>query len=542
MGLIERLRPEPPAKRFSLDQLIEQINFLGNNYPIGLQQTMTTGDKEEPDTSFVALTQNAYRSSGPVFSCILARAMLFSEARFQWQRLDNGRPGALFGNRDLRLLEEPWPNGTTGEMLWRAEQDVSLAGNFFLRLHRDRLWRLRPDWMTIVLGSRMDVENPAMAIDAEVVGYIWNPPGSQRGVTLFPEEIAHWSPIPDPIANYRGMSWLTPITREIEADHGATTHKGQFFKSAATPNLVVMPDSTVTYEEFKDFREDFAEQHEGAWNAYKTLFLGGGSTVETVGLDFEAMDFRRVQGAGETRIASAAGVPPIIAGFSEGLAAATYANYGQARRKFGDHFARPEWRSFSAAVAHLVRRPEAARLWYDDRDIAFLREDQGDEAEIRGKDATTIRALVEAGFDPDAAVAYVESGNVAALTGQHTGLMSVQLLPPDAGGTSNGDTGNGDGDGGDSGNDERNSGLDDVDGIDPLEAASLLQKLYLATPNKQVVSTDEARRLARRAGMDLDEALPDELTATSGDVGGGFLGSGDVEEPDDGATDAGNEA
>ncbi len=68
-------------------------------------------------------------------------------------------------------------------------------------------------------------------------------------------------------------------------------------------------------------------------------------------------------------------------------------------RKFGDHFARPQWRSFTAAVAHLLPRQEAARLWYDDRDIAFLREDQGDEAEIRGKDATTIRALVEAGFD-----------------------------------------------------------------------------------------------------------------------------------------------
>ena len=148
MGLITRFRPEPASNRFSLDELIEQINFLGNNYPIGLQQTMTTGDEEEADTSFIALTQNAYRSAGPVFACILARAMLFSEARFQWQRLENGRPGELFGTRSLRLLEKPWPNGTTGELLWRAEQDVSLAGNFFLRLHRGRLWlgRLGHRW------------------------------------------------------------------------------------------------------------------------------------------------------------------------------------------------------------------------------------------------------------------------------------------------------------------------------------------------------------------------------------------------------------
>jgi hypothetical protein len=30
--------------------------------------------------------------------------------------------------------------------------------------------------------------------------------------------VAHWSPIPDPLANFRGMSWLTPVLREIDAD------------------------------------------------------------------------------------------------------------------------------------------------------------------------------------------------------------------------------------------------------------------------------------------------------------------------------------
>lgn len=442
MGLLTRLRPTETTdpKRFTLDGLISQINYLGNTYPIGLQQTLTGGDTEEPDTRFTSIVQAAYRDSGIVFACILARAMLFSEARFQWQRIEKGRPGPLFGTPELETLERPWPNGTTGEMLWRAEQDVSLAGNAYLRKARGRLWRLRPDWVTIVLGSRMDVDDPALAIDAEVIGYIWKPTGqTSGGVTLFPEEVAHWSPIPDPLATYRGMSWITPIMREVSADRLAVIHKAKFFEKGATPNLVVMPDATVGYDEFKQFREDFSDQHEGAWNAYKTLFLGGGSKVESVGLSMKDMDYKMVQGAGETRIAAAAGVPPIIAGFSEGLEAATYSNYGQARRKFGDHFARPQWRSFTAAVAHLVDQPKVfdptatIRLWYDDRDIPFLREDMRDEAEIKGRDAATVRTLIEAGFDPDAAVAFTQTGNLSSLNGEHSGLTSVQLTPPDDG-------------------------------------------------------------------------------------------------------------
>ena len=85
-----------------------------------------------------------------MFGAILTRALMFSEVTFQFQALDDKH---LFGNPSLSLLEHPWPNGTTGELLVRMEQDVSLAGNSFLRglvPDADLLVRLRPDWVTIV--------------------------------------------------------------------------------------------------------------------------------------------------------------------------------------------------------------------------------------------------------------------------------------------------------------------------------------------------------------------------------------------------------
>jgi len=76
--------------------------------------------------------------------------------------------------------------------------------------------------------------------------------------------------------------------------------------------------------------------------------------------------------------------------------------------------------------------PDGAHLWYDDRDVSFLREDVKDQAEIQSVEAQTIKALIEAGFAPDDVVGAVRAGDLSRLVGKHTGLTSVQLQRPGA--------------------------------------------------------------------------------------------------------------
>ncbi|MEU8055705.1 phage portal protein [Microbispora bryophytorum] len=392
---------------------------------------------EDVENSFCGYVDGVYKSDGIVFAVIEARKLLFTEARFQFQQMNKGRPGDLFGTPELSILENPWPNGTTGELLARMEQDVSLAGNAYVVREGRRLRRLRPDWVSIVLTAP-----PDEAVQSDVAGYLYRPGGlgSKADPVLYlPNEVAHWSPIPDPDAQYRGMSWLTPVIREVMSDKAATLHKSKFFEHAATPNMVVSFKESVTEEQFDSYMEDLRAAHQGASNAYKTMFLAGGADVRVVGSDFKQMDFKAIQGAGETRIAAAGSVPPIIVGLSEGLASATYSNYGMARRKFGDHWARPQWRSVCASLSVLVNVPSGARLWYDDRDIAFLREDQKDVAEIQAQKAITIRQLVDAGYTPETVVAAVQAEDFSLL--QHSGLYSIQLQPPSTGADANSATG-----------------------------------------------------------------------------------------------------
>lgn len=432
MRRIDRLRGVQAEQRYGFPDLLAQMNsahLVGGSNPLGLQTTWGKNEALPIGNSFEGYVRNAYMSNGVIFAVSLARSLLFTEARFQWQRLNGGRPAGLFGTPDLSILETPWVNGTTGDLLGVMETDATCAGNAYIARLGNELRRLRPDWVSIILGSESGDPDD---ISTAPVGFVFwqGGPAKKKPITLLPSDVAHFAPNVDPLAPYRGMSWLTPIIREIQADGLATEHKAKFFENAATPNIAVSLDKALTPEAFERFVELMSQRHAGVDNAYKTLYLGGGAVPTPIGADLKQIDFKVTQGAGETRIAAAGGVPPVIVGLSEGLQQATYSNYGQARRKFADGWARPQWRKAAAALSSILPAQAGARLWYDDRDISFLQEDQKDAAEIQQADAVTVKTLVDAGYTPESVVAAVDGRDMTLLV--HSGLVSVQLQTPGA--------------------------------------------------------------------------------------------------------------
>lgn len=430
--------------------LYNTFSFGGFGFPFGLTGggvTQTIGGKasEMAPHTFVGLAANAYAANGPVFSCMLVRMLVFSSIRFEWQRMRDGKPSDTFANDpNLRILQRPWANGTTQDLLVRMIQDADLAGNAYITYDAEanELVRLRPDWMSVVLEPRMIrgglTERGGGQIGWRKIGFMYTEQGfgaDFNPVFLEPNQVVHYMPIPDPLSNYRGMSWLTPILREIRADHSMTRHHQKFFDNGATPNMIVKYEQGMTLDKIKAFKELMDEGNTGIENAYKTLHLAPGADPIPVGANMQQVDFKSLQGGGETRIAAAAGVPPVIAGFSEGLQAATYANYSQARRRFSDGTMHPLWENVAGSLESIMPRPgtrggDDVRLWYDAKDVPFLREDEKDAAAIQNTEALTITSLITAGYEADSVVAAVRSGDWRLL--KHSGLMSVQLLPPGA--------------------------------------------------------------------------------------------------------------
>jgi hypothetical protein len=427
MGLPEPQRSVVPLP---FDSWVSMFGLDGLGYPT-IRQTLQ-GTVEEIGPDFTGLSEGAFKRNGIVFTCMATRQLLFSQARFQFQELRKGVPGDLFGNETLSILERPWPNASTDDLLARAIQDVDLAGNFFAVRRPNRIRRLRPDWMTIILGSENEADTDAWDIDAEVIGYAYHPGGiyaDREPVLLTPEQVAHWAPISDPVAHYRGMSWLTPVIREIQGDSAARDHKLKFFENGATPNLVVSLDLDDP-DKFKRLVENMDNEYKGIANAYKTLYLAAGATATPVGSDMHQLDFKAITSAGEVRIINASGLHAVIVGASEGLQGSSLnsGNFTAARRLVADKTLRPLWQSFAGAIESIVPAPGGSRLWYDDRSIPFLADDVKDSAAVQAQQSSAIRQLVDAGFDPETVIDAIVAGDFKRL--QHSGLMSVQLLPP----------------------------------------------------------------------------------------------------------------
>lgn len=416
-------------KRFSVDDYMAMLTSGNFQFPVvGAGNGMAM---EKIENSFVGYVRQIYKSNGVIAAAMLARLMIFSEGRYAWQRLNkDGRPGDLFADSEMDLLETPWPNGTLGELLARMIQDVDLAGNFYAAREGKRLRRLRPDWVEIILTAA-----PDEAVESDIAGYKYMPGGTGEPVLYLPEQIVHWSPIPDPEAQYRGMSWITPVVREVLGDKQITEHKAKFFSNGATLQTVISLKESVKTEDFKKFVAMLAETHQGVENAYAPLVVGGGADVTLVGADLKQLDFKVVQGAGETRIAANSGIHPVILGLSEGLAGSSLndGNFRAARRLTADKTMRPLWRGAAGALQSVLKKPagQPARLALAERDVAFLREDRKDVAEISAIEAQMLRNLLDSGWTPETARAAVMAQDWSLL--EHSGLFSVQLQPPNSG-------------------------------------------------------------------------------------------------------------
>ena len=86
---------------------------------------------DEPlETSFASYVAEGYKQNGVVFAVILARMMLLSEVRFA-NRSDRTDELSRTG-RNLAVLNRPWANGRTSDLVARMEQDASLGGNAYV--------------------------------------------------------------------------------------------------------------------------------------------------------------------------------------------------------------------------------------------------------------------------------------------------------------------------------------------------------------------------------------------------------------------------
>jgi hypothetical protein len=379
-----------------------------------LTSTYGGPDREAVLPQWAAWGQQANASSAVVFAALYVRMNLFAEAVFQYQAKDDKH---LFGNTGLARLEEPFgPGTTTRDLLARMEQDVSIVGNAFIwdAPGEDRLVRLRPDWTTIV--SEL-VTVPGGGVYRQKVGYWVEPPKSvldQGKGQFYPaDEVVHWAPLPDPLADFKGMSWLTPAYRDVQGDDGMTQYKIKYLDNAATPNILIRYSQKLQPGTVDALRERMSARYGGAQNAFKTLILDQGADLTVVGNSLSQMDFSNVMQAGTERILADSMVPAVLVGLEPLRGAGR--GYQESLQKFANLWARPQWRSVCGALEQLGNTPAGNRLWFDTSDITALQDGEMERGQTALVKAQAVLACAQAGYTRDSAVKFVDSGDVTHL-------------------------------------------------------------------------------------------------------------------------------
>ena len=218
------------------------------------------------------------------------------------------------------------------------------------------------------------------------------------------------SPMPDPLAQFRGMSWLTPVMREVGADTAMTEYKIAHLQSGAMPGLVIKYPRRLSEPTVDRLRRRMQAKFGGPENAGKTLILDEGADVTVAGSTLEQLQAVAITEAGERRICSAAGVPLEVVGLKDG-------DYVAAMRRFADLWARPHWRMACASLQHLVKNvpPQGVRLWFDTDGIAALREGELTRAQAFLVRSQAVQSMVMAGFTRESVIAAVTAGDISQL-------------------------------------------------------------------------------------------------------------------------------
>jgi hypothetical protein len=378
-----------------------------------LTSTYGGPDREAVLPQWAAWAQAANASSAVVFAALYVRMNLFAEAVLQYQAKDDKH---LFGNTGLAKLEEPWPGGTTRDLLARMEQDVSVAGNAFIwdAPGEDRLVRLRPDWTTIV--SEL-VQVPGGGQYRQVLGYYVEPPKGvldQGKGQFYPAgDVVHWAPLPDPQADFKGMSWLTPAYRDVQGDDGMTQYKINYLNNAATPNILVRYSQKLNPGTVDALRERMAARYAGPQNAFKTLILDQGADLTVVGNSLSQMDFSNVMQAGTERILADSMVPAVLVGLEPLRGAGR--GYQESLQKFANLWARPQWRSVCGALEPIAAVPPGNRLWFDTDGITALQDGEMERGQTALVKSQALLALRQAGYSRESGVEFIGSGDVNVL-------------------------------------------------------------------------------------------------------------------------------
>lgn len=212
----------------------------------------------------------------------------------------------------LTALADPNPfmSGLTMRMLTCLYRD--LIGETFLLKERmggilTGFWPIPPHWIRVT---------PTPQRPSYMVGYR----GWQDDI---PETEIIWTTDANPENPYgRGRGFGTALSYDIDINQYSNKHIAQWFYNGARPEMAITMEG-LSQDEILRVRQDWQNQHQGFWRAFKTHFTNHKMDIQQINQSFSDLGVVELRKAERDIFLQVYGVPPEICGVIENSNRAT---------------------------------------------------------------------------------------------------------------------------------------------------------------------------------------------------------------------------
>lgn len=308
-----------------------------------------------------------YRQNSAVFACTRALVQGFAEPPLKCY-MDETKKKEI-PNHPLRKLVKR-PNEVMGEdEFWRIYVAYAVtSGNGYGKIVASnggvpaQIWPYNDMVMWPESGGKKWIAR-----------YVYSLDNGLHREEIDPKEVMHYKYAPDPFSPWKGMGALTPVAREVDTDNELTRYLKALLQNDAVPRTVVKTPVglMLTPQQIATLKGDFRKMFGGDTRG-DVAVLTGGSDITRVALNLQELAFDALRGVPEARIASAYGVPAIVAGLNIGLARSTYSNYEEARKAFTEQTLVPLWKAVAGEVQQSLV-PLFGNDCYADFDLTMVR-------------------------------------------------------------------------------------------------------------------------------------------------------------------------
>lgn len=275
----------------------------------------------------------------------------------------------------VEMLNAPNPFLSRGQFYGTAVMDRYLAGNFYAVKARSEqfpnafpleLWRMRPDRVKIIPGSR----------GPEAYEY-----RAGTVTTRFDaKDVLHWK-TRNPYDDFYGMPPLMPLMGRLDIDWYMQAFLRGFYESGGSgPGSILTVKQRLTQEAKEEVRDRFKRRFGMPAGAFELMILDQAeSSYQQLGLNRGLRDAlpKELDAVSEARIAMVFGIPGSILGLLIGYESSSYANKKADWQVFWDITMTPLLSDLDD-VLNLSLTPEFSgidEVYFDLDDIKALQED-----------------------------------------------------------------------------------------------------------------------------------------------------------------------